>query len=205
MNKKLIIPAVILLIILTGNLNTTLAHDGEKENKARFELKLENEVEDEIEAENHAEVEIKSGSETNGQEFKIKGEITSVSGNTFVVMGETITIDPSKVNEFKQKGILAAGKKVKVEGIIEGGVKIAEEINVIGTGQGRFKIEIDGDDDVSPTPVQAIPTGTITPTPTGTTSASVSIPGTVKIKANGSIEDILNFLKQVFSFLSNII
>lgn len=75
------------------------------------------------------------------QRFDIQGEITAVAGNNFVVSGQTIFIDPSQVKEFEQKGILAVGRRVKVEGIIKNNIKFAQEINVIGTGQGRFKFE----------------------------------------------------------------
>lgn len=203
MNKKLMIPAIILIILLnTGAI--ALAHNGNspQNDKAKFELRVNNEAENEVNVnQNFGRVEIKE------EEFEIRGEITSVSGNIFMVMGQTINIDPSKVNEFKQKGLIQTGKMVKVEGIIQGGAKFATEINVIGTGQGRFKFEVEGLE-LTTTPTGIItptPTGTITPTPTGTQSAEISSNANVKVKAKGPIEDVLEFLKQITAFLQGLI
>lgn len=107
------------------------------------------------------------------QRFNIKGEITAVAGNNFVVSGQTIFIDPSQVKEFEQKGILTVGERVKVEGIIKNGVKFAQEINVIGTGQGRFKFE--------------------------------TVDQSVKVKANGPIQQVETFLEQILALLKSFI
>ena len=126
---------------MTSSIVSASAHNnenrGENNGRQRFELKIENKIEDEDEVEVENEVENKL--EVNGQEFEVRGEISAVSGNTFVVLGQTITVDPSKVNEFKQKGILEVGKRVKAEGVIQGGTKFAREIKVIGTGLIRRK------------------------------------------------------------------
>jgi len=145
--------------------------------------------------------------EVNGQEFEVRGEISAVSGNTFVVLGQTITVDPSKVSKFKQKGILEVGKRVKAEGVIQNGTKFASEINVIGTGQGRFKFEVRGNNiTLNPTaiitPTGVAPSGTITPTPT---TESASFDAKVKVKAQGSIDQVIAFLKQVMTLLENLI
>ena len=128
-----------IFIIMASSIVSASAHDkenrGGNDGNQRFELKIRNEVKDEREIEN----EIENKLEVNGQEFEIRGEISAVSGNTFVVLGQTITVDPSKVNEFKQKGILEVGKRVKAEGVIQGGTKFAREIKVIGTGLIRRK------------------------------------------------------------------
>ncbi len=62
--------------------------------------------------------------------FEIRGEITAVGSDTFMVAGQTIIVDPSMVTEFEQEGVLVVGSMVKVEGIISGGVFLAEEIKV---------------------------------------------------------------------------
>ena len=194
---------------MTSSIVSASAHNnenrGENNGRQRFELKIENKIEDEDEVEVENEVENKL--EVNGQEFEVRGEISAVSGNTFVVLGQTITVDPSKVSEFKQKGILEVGKRVKVEGVIQNGTKFASEINVIGTGQGRFKFEVRGNNiTLNPTaiitPTGVAPSGTITPTPT---TESASFDAKVKVKAQGSIDQVIAFLKQVMTLLENLI
>ena len=206
MNKKLMIPLMI-FIIMASSIVSASAHDkenrGGNDGNQRFELKIRNEVKDEREIEN----EIENKLEVNGQEFEIRGEISAVSGNTFVVLGQTITVDPSKVSKFKQKGILEVGKRVKAEGVIQNGTKFASEINVIGTGQGRFKFEVRGNNiTLNPTaiitPTGVAPSGTITPTPT---TESASFDAKVKVKAQGSIDQVIAFLKQVMTLLENLI
>lgn len=199
--KKMIIMLSI-LIMIAGASSNIWAHGGNsgKKDKAKFELKIENKIEDENEVEIEAGIENKV--EINGQRFEIRGEISSISGNTFVVLGQTINIDPSKVEEFEQKGILQVGKTVKVEGIIENDTKFAREIMVIGTGQGRFRLEIEGEEaSITPTP-----TGILSLiTPTVTPSAALSPNTRVEIKAKGPINEVLDFLKQVMAFLQNLI
>lgn len=63
--------------------------------------------------------------------FEIQGEVTAISGTTFTVAGLSITNDPTLVPEFKMEGTLAVGSMVKVEGMISGGVFLAEEIKVL--------------------------------------------------------------------------
>ncbi|MCL4353181.1 DUF5666 domain-containing protein [Patescibacteria group bacterium] len=90
------------------------------------------------ETENNLEVDADSQ-----QTSFIRGTISALSGNSFVVGGKTtIVIDPSKVAEFSQKGNLAVGSRVKVSFVSQNGVNYAKEINVIGTGQGRFQIKM---------------------------------------------------------------
>lgn len=105
-----------------------------------------------------------------GDKFEIAGAIASISGNTFVVAGETITIDISKVKEFNQKGILSAGNSVKVEGVVVDGQKFAQEIKVFGQSGKNIKIEIK------------------------------NTPDQVKVEAKGPLNQVILFLKQIFGF-----
>lgn len=175
---------------------TILAHGGNsgKQDGAKFELKIKDQLgedknEAEIENEEENNEEVNNNKQANNQRFEIKGEISSISGNTFVVLGQTITIDSTKVNEFEQKGILQVGKTVKVEGIIENNVKFAREINVIGTGQGRFRFEINA---------QGL---SLTPSPSSTPSSNVR----VEVKAKGPADAVVEFLKQILSFFTNVV
>src|SRR3990167_6794764 len=158
------------------------AHKDKGESKSNFQVKIESE-DDEDENANF---------ELGGASFEIRGEISSISGNSFTILDQTIVVDPSQVSEFKQKGILKVGNMAKVEGKIINGTKYAKEIKVIGTGQGQFKFEIDASPSASPSP---------SPEPTATPSANVA----VKIKASGPVDQVIEFLNQILSFLENLI
>ncbi len=133
----------------------------------------------------------------NENEFKVSGEISAVADDSsnFTVNEQIIYVDPAKVGEFKQKGILAVGQNVKVEGVIIDSKMYAEDINVIGTGQGRFKIEIENGESSSPSPLPSgSPTATATPTTLG---------GQIQVKAVGTMEQIIAFLKQILNFFNS--
>lgn len=207
MKKFLPLFTLIFLLLLP---TLTFAHENKNENgnnRSRFELKVENEQDDD---ENHVRLEIGT------QEFEIRGEITEISSNTFVILGQTITIDPSQVSEFKQKGILKVGNIAKVEGVVVGSTKFADEIKVIGTGQGRFKFEIEGltlpSSSSSPTPsVSPSPsaspeaTSSASPSPSPSPEATAAANVSVKIKAQGPIDEVIAFLEQVLSILKNLV
>lgn len=62
--------------------------------------------------------------------FKVEGIVTSTGGNSFVVLGHTIMIDPAIVEELKLEGTIVTGAEVKAEGIVTGGTLFAEEVKV---------------------------------------------------------------------------
>lgn len=142
--------------------------------------------------------------EVKNDKFEIRGEISSTSDTSFVVLSQTINIDPAQVFEFKQKGILKVGEKVKVEGIIKDGKKFAEEINIIGTGQGRFKFNYHN---LTPT---VIPAATPTPAPTSTSSPTssptpaITVTPTPTVGSNSRVE-VETFLKQILDLLKNLL
>lgn len=195
---KILIAVIIFLLILplfplrSANLQSlnqdfsAFAHeDNDEDNDDIDELddddedELEDEDEDEdidddiaeLEAEDDEdEFEIKVEDADEGDKFETAGAIASISENTFVVAGETITIDISKVKEFKQKGILAVGNSVKVEGVVVDGQKFAQEIKVFGQSGKNIKIEIK------------------------------NAPDQVKVEAKGPLNQVILFLKQIFGF-----
>src|SRR3989344_1587447 len=101
----ILIPALVLLLLASA----VYAHGDNsgpgRGNEARFELI----VDDDDDQAQKFEIE--------GQRFEIAGIVSSFSGNTIVVLGQTIMIDPSMVFEFEQKGIINVGDFVKVEGL----------------------------------------------------------------------------------------
>ena len=66
----------------------------------------------------------------NNSDFEIEGIIDSVSSDKFTVNDQSILIDSSQVNSYKQKGILVVGNEIKVTGNIKNGVLYAENILV---------------------------------------------------------------------------
>lgn len=77
-------------------------------------------------------------------EFEITGEITSVAENSIVINNETVFIDDSQSNKFKQQDLLTIGKVVKIKGFIKNETMYAQEISVIGNGQSQLKLETEG-------------------------------------------------------------
>ncbi len=151
--------------------------DGDQRGSGKLEVKNEkpefdqNDV-NELEAgDNEDEFEIKIEAtpkiEIKDNKFETTGVISSISGNSFVVGDQTITIDISQVKKFEQKGILTVGKTVKVEGVIVNGTKFAKEIKVFEIGGQEVKIEIK------------------------------NTPNQVKIEAKGPIDQIIFFFKQI--------
>lgn len=102
----------------------------------RVRIEIRREVEDENEDEDDEErVEVK------GNEFEIRGKITSVSENSFTVLDNTVFVDPALVSDFKQRGILNVGEDVRVKGVIVDNKKFAREIRVLGEDE-EVRVEI---------------------------------------------------------------
>lgn len=203
------IALVLTLISILAMAPAVYAHDSRAQGGTHFKLNSQN---DNDEDEN---------------EFKIMGVAESVEEDSFVVGDITILIDPSQVDEFKQKGILDEGDWVKVKGEIIGDNYYAKEIMTIGEGQGRFKLEIEAEDNEdedenedeptptptespSPTPTESVsptPTETISPTPTETVSPTPTdtISGEVTVRATGPIALVTQFLQQVLSYLEGLV
>lgn len=112
-------------------------------------------------------------------EFEITGTITSITGNRIMVAEEEIVIDPDEVLEFEQKGVLAQGNTVKVEGIIKDNTKFATEITVFGTDLGNIRVKVEnkegGNDKL------------------------------IEVKAKGPLDQIKAFFQQIGSFLNNLV
>lgn len=212
---KKLLPVLVILFLLFG---TPVLAKSEKShsqsNETQLEVKVQQGSSDDNEHQGPKKENLKL--EIGDSEFEVMGEITSVSNTSFEIGGQTINIDPSKVSKFKQKGILEVGNMAKVEGVIADGEKFAEEIKLIGKGQGRFKFEIKGLFSGSPEP-----SGSPSASPTSSPDASVE-PGAspsvspsaspaassdirVKIKAIGPIDEVITFLEQVLGFLGGLV
>lgn len=196
MNKYFI---SLIIFLLTSSIPVALAHENNKtennnnkQQKNIVDIKVKNEIETEQEDENEQENEnlnIKEHVEVNKNRFEVKGKITSVTDSTFIVAGQTITIDPAMVNQFKQKGVLQIGSFVKVEGKVVNGTKFAQEIRVESSTQTTITPSI------TTTPE---PTTSLTPTLSPTTTQ------TIELKARGPIKELTTLLNQILSLLKNI-
>jgi len=210
------IALVLITLMLLSAVPVAYAHDKDKDKEkggVRFELTTENHEESD---------------EDENSEFKIRGRVESVSDGSFVVNGQTIYIDVTQVNKFTQKGILDVGDWVKVKGIVKDNKNYAEDINVIGEGQGRFMLKIKGlftssspspspsaspssspESSPSPSPEASAspsPSGSPSPTASASPSPSASPLGiTVKVKAEGPIELVTAFLQQVLAYLQGLL
>lgn len=174
----LLIPSVVLAKESTSQISNfqintqvgILARNGEQEIK--IEQKDQRGDRDE-EVENQLKVEIK------GNEFEIIGRIDAISANMITVAGQSITIDPTRVREFEQKGVLKVGQLVKVEGIIQNNVKLAREIKVLGVAQ---------------------PSGSPTPSPT----SSPSTPPGADQATKDLLTQIRDLLNRILQLLQNL-
>ncbi|MBI2074905.1 MAG: hypothetical protein HYT83_03670 [Candidatus Levybacteria bacterium] len=202
MKKTASIISILTLLILTS-VSPALGKDGgsnsgrdnhgksgsevKSENKGKNEVKIENKVENEVEDEEvedeAEEVQEQARVRIEADRFEVRGTITSISDSTIAVADQTINIDPTQVDEFKQRGLLNVGDFAKVEGIIVNGTKFAREIKVIGEGQGRVQFELRNEN---------------IPAPSG---ANVQ----TKIKVQGSTATVTAFLEQILGFFKNVL
>ena len=148
--------------------------------------------------------------------FEIRGTVDSVSTNSFTVNSQSISIDPSLVKSYRQKGILEAGQDVKVKGTIQNSVLYAQDVKVMEGALGNFKIDINNDiradrpvypRNSSPTENQptATPNPLVSPSLTPAGNATVSANAKIKIKARGPVDQVIAFLAQVLSLLQNLL
>ncbi len=183
-----IILLLVLILAFSSQVFAKEGSNGDGEGEARREFRREERIED---GENRQRTEIRErvrilqGAvvpeqkvEIKENEFEITGTITSITDNKIIAAEEEIVIDPEKVSEFEQKGILALGNTVKVEGIIKDNTKFAEEITVFGTDLGNIRVKVENTEDNDKL---------------------------IEVKARGPIDQIKTFLQQIGSFLNNLI
>lgn len=225
----ILVPALLIMLILAPS---ALAHsrEGQQEriekHKERISFRIQD-LRNRILNSFHYEFNDNDGDNDDGDEneneFEIKGQVESMTGSSFVIGGQTILIDLTKVEHFKQKGTINVGDWVKCEGEVIDGVNYAEEIKVIGEGGGRLSLKVNGISvSVSPTPTSsasptATPTASPTASPEGTPvesaspSPSVSPSPTsspvvmVEVKAKGPIDVVTEFLTQVLAYLQGLV
>jgi len=123
-----------------------------------------------------------------GDLFDIRGTIDSVGTGQFSVGGHLIMIDPSKTGRYNQKGDLEVGAFARVNGKIIDGEHFATEV----------KIEAQGKLGHPPTRISIhFPTASGSATHSATPSASIRI--------RGPIDQVIQVLANILSFLKNLI
>lgn len=193
----LILPA--LLLILTA-VPIVSAHEQEKEmDRLRFAIKTENRF----------RIHSESDDDEDENEFQIIGQVEATTGSSFSVGGHTILIDLTKVDEFKQVGMIDVGDNVIAKGVIIDGANYAEKIVVVGEGASILKFKIKGIS-FNPSP-SASPSPSVSPSPSPEATPSLSPSPTatpeivVDVRARGPIEVVKEFLAQVLAYLEGLI
>ncbi|MGI5827797.1 MAG: DUF5666 domain-containing protein [Patescibacteria group bacterium] len=222
--KNLTITFLTFLFVVILGTQIALAKEGSggKDKKPDLKAKITTQLE-------HVSQFLKA--KVNNETFDIQGEIESASETSFIVGGQTIIVDPTMVAKFTQKGILEEGQRVKVRGIITEDGYLAQDINVIGTGQGRYQFKFENGVVVTPTPDEnadddtqdATPSASPSPTPQGslnsgtdgligslnsdteTTTGSLDSSTervTTRIRISGTLERVRAFIDNLFSYFS---
>lgn len=116
MKKVITLTAIMTLLLLTPH--TAYAKGGSGSSHgggSDFEeqrIKIENEIEDGVER----------------LEFDIRGTVDSTSDSSFMIVGQTVVIDPSMVSDFRQRAEVTVGSMLRVRGVIMDGTFFVERI-----------------------------------------------------------------------------
>lgn len=81
----------------------------------------------------------------NTQKVTIHGVISAVNNNAFVIGEHTLYIDPAKTGSFRQMGTIAVDARAEVKARRVGDVLYAEQVVILGTGQGKTQIVLTAD------------------------------------------------------------
>lgn len=133
MNKLLLVPFLALLVFLQAR--AVLADENSnKKDQVEINSIMNGCHEEDLENDEDND-ENKTKTIINKKEFKIKGQISSLGTNSFIINGQTIKIDPLITKQVEQKGILAIGLFAKVEGRVINDILYAKEIEIKYTTQ----------------------------------------------------------------------
>ena len=113
MKNFLVLSAIVTLILLAPAAYAKGGSGSGSSGSEEQRIKIEEEIEDGVER----------------LEFDIRGMVTSISGDSFMILGQTIIIDPGMVLEFRQRAEVVEGNMLRVKGVIMDGVFLAERID----------------------------------------------------------------------------
>lgn len=74
------------------------------------------------------------------QHVMVRGIISAIGTNTFTIGEHTIYIDAAKTGSFRQMGTIAVDARAEVKTRRIDGVLYAQQVIIVGTGQGRTQI-----------------------------------------------------------------
>lgn len=83
--------------------------------------------------------------EQDAHKVTVRGTISAVSTNAFTIGEYTIYIDPAKTGSFRQMGTIAIDARAEVKARRMDGILYAEQVVIVGTGQGRTQIVLTAD------------------------------------------------------------
>lgn len=184
-----------------GSSNNRGPGDHEGKSEAKIEIKIENEEdedEDEAGEKNNQKIKI----EINKNRFEIRGIVSGVTVDSFMINGQLIKIDPSISGRVEIKGVLANGAFVQTEGVVVNNMLFAQEIKI------KNNIE------VLPIPTST-PTPTVTPTPFPLITPSVTASPTstppsetkafikVKIKGAFTLEQLASIFEGIINSIKS--
>lgn len=133
----------------------------------------------------------------NPQKVMIRGTISSVGTGALAIGEHTIYIDPAKTGSFRQMGTIETGARAEVKARRVGDLLYAEQVIIVGTGQGRTQIvltanhqpeEINDANDESKRRA----------------SINADTQTTLWVKAKGSLEQLALYLKNALKLFASV-
>jgi len=138
--------ATAITTILLGFITSAYAKEEEHGKQSNVSNQKQQQTQIQLNNENEESNQFHYRQQIKNKEFTIMGVIEDFGDNWIKINSKTIKIDTLITGEVELKGKLAIGKKVKIEGIIDGETYYAKQYKIIGSGQGRFQDEIENDD-----------------------------------------------------------
>lgn len=80
--------------------------------------------------------------EVSAPNVMVRGTISSIGTGAFAIGEHTIYIDPAKTGSFRQMGTIETGARAEVKARRVDNLLYAEQIVIVGTGQGRTQIVV---------------------------------------------------------------
>ena len=119
------------------------------------------------------------------QKVMIRGTISSIGINSFVIGEHTIYIDPVKTGSFRQLGTIETGAHAEVKARRVEDVLYAEQIVIVGTGQGKTQIVLTANNENRP-------------------AVDADARTSFQIKAKGTLDQLAVYLKNALKLFASV-
>ena len=119
------------------------------------------------------------------QKVMIRGTISSIGINAFVIDEHTIYIDPVKTGSFRQLGTIETGAHAEVKARRVEDVLYAEQIVIVGTGQGKTQIVLTANNENRP-------------------AVDADARTSFQIKAKGTLDQLAVYLKNALKLFASV-